>query len=165
MTMKQAVADLKAGLIDLDATGEDGFEGLVGVVLGRITGHQFRLAGAGSQHGKDGESVSSTTHITFEGKLYATDIPKNEVLSKATEIIVQEWLATYLELARQADWDGEAVPAYVEREFRRFLECGILACGFARAYCDAGGHDFRIAFSCKGASASDLTHCPSAHEH
>jgi len=25
--------------------------------------------------------------------------------------IVQEWLATYLELARQEDWDGEAVAA------------------------------------------------------
>jgi hypothetical protein len=39
------------------------------------------------------------------------------------------------------------VPAYVEREFRRYLECGILAHGFARARC---GHDFLIAFSCKG---------------
>jgi hypothetical protein len=69
---------------------------------------------------------------------------------------VQEWLATYLELARQEDWDGDAVPAYVEREFRRFLECGILACGFARAYCDACGHDFLVAFSCKGRGV-----CPS----
>jgi hypothetical protein len=64
--------------------------------------------------------------------------------------IVQEWLATYLELARQEDGDGEAVAAYVEREFRRFLECGILALGFARTYCDACGHDFLVAFSCKG---------------
>jgi len=34
---------------------------------------------------------------------------------------VQDWLTTYLELARQEDWDGDAVPTYVEREFRRFL--------------------------------------------
>lgn len=64
--------------------------------------------------------------------------------------MVQEWLTTYLELARQEDWNGDAVPPYVEREFRRFLECGILACGFARAYWDECGHDFLVAFSCKG---------------
>ena len=64
--------------------------------------------------------------------------------------VVQDWLTTYLELARQADWDGDAVPPYVEREFRRFLECGILAGGFARADCDACGHDCLVAFSCKG---------------
>jgi hypothetical protein len=42
------------------------------------------------------------------------------------------------------------VPAYVEREFRRYLECGILAHGFARARCGQCGHDFLIAYSCKG---------------
>ncbi len=35
--------------------------------------------------------------------------------------VVQDWLTTYLELARHEDWDGDAVPPYVEREFRRFL--------------------------------------------
>jgi hypothetical protein len=29
-------------------------------------------------------------------------------------------------------------------------DCGILACGFARAYCDTFGHNFLVAFSCKG---------------
>ncbi|MAG30598.1 MAG: hypothetical protein CL908_06865 [Deltaproteobacteria bacterium] len=33
---------------------------------------------------------------------------------------------------------------------REYLRCGILAHGFARAYCSAWGHDFLIAFSCKG---------------
>jgi Putative transposase/Transposase zinc-binding domain len=70
--------------------------------------------------------------------------------------VVQEWLATYLELAREEDWDGEAVAADVEREFRRFLECAILACGLARAYCHACGHDFLLAFSGKGCGV-----CPS----
>ena len=36
------------------------------------------------------------------------------------------------------------------RGLRRFLECGILAYGFARARCDECGHDLLIAFSCKG---------------
>jgi hypothetical protein len=42
---------------------------------------------------------------------------------------------TYLALAREGHFDA-AVPAYVEREFRRYRECGILAHGFARAFCD-----------------------------
>jgi len=36
-----------------------------------------------------------------------------------------------------------------EREFRRYLDCGILAHGFARARCADCGHDFLIAYSCK----------------
>jgi hypothetical protein len=50
------------------------------------------------------------------------------------------------------------VPAYVEREFRHYLECGILAYGFARARCPDCGHDFLVAFSCKG-----RTICPSCN--
>ena len=63
---------------------------------------------------------------------------------------VQGHLETYLGLAREGHTDGDGVPRYVEREFRRYLECGILAHGFARARCGACGHDFLIAFSCKG---------------
>ena len=43
--------------------------------------------------------------------------------------VVQQHLETYLALAEEDDWDGQRVPAYVEREFRRYLECGILAYG------------------------------------
>ena len=38
----------------------------------------------------------------------------------------------------------------MKREFRRYLDCGILARGFARARCEQCGHGFLIAFSCKG---------------
>lgn len=51
-----------------------------------------------------------------------------------------------------------SVPEHVEREFRRYLECGILARGFARARCGPCGHDFLIAFACQGRGA-----CPSCH--
>jgi hypothetical protein len=60
---------------------------------------------------------------------------------------VQTHLATWLVLHN--DGAGEAAPAAVEREFRRYLECGILAHGFARARCADCGHDFLIAYSCK----------------
>jgi len=72
--------------------------------------------------------------------------------------VVQQHLETYFALAREDDWDGWGVPAYVEREFRRYLECGILAYGIARARCPKCGHDFLIAFSCKGRGL-----CPSCN--
>jgi hypothetical protein len=43
---------------------------------------------------------------------------------------VQDHLATWLELTRHSA-SGTSVPAHVERESRRYLECGILAHGFA----------------------------------
>ncbi|MEK7737392.1 MAG: transposase [Pseudomonadota bacterium] len=67
---------------------------------------------------------------------------------------VQTHLATWLE--RHHDAPGRSAPALIEREFRRYLECGILAHGFARARCIDCGHDFLIAFSCKGRGV-----CPS----
>ena len=60
---------------------------------------------------------------------------------------VQTHLATWLAL--HDDGAGEAAPAAVEREFRRYLDCGILAHGFARARCADCGHNFLIAYSCK----------------
>jgi len=60
---------------------------------------------------------------------------------------VQTHFATWLAL--KDDGYGGHAPASVEREFRRYLECGILAHGFARARCADCGHDFIIAYSCK----------------
>jgi len=68
--------------------------------------------------------------------------------------VVQEHLETYLSLAD--DPAGNGLPGYVERDFRKYLECGILARGFARARCAQCGHDFLVAFSCKGRAV-----CPS----
>ena len=85
---------------------------------------------------------------------YARRRPENTTLYH----VVQQHLETYLTLAREDDWDGCSVPAYVEREFRQYLECGILAYGFARARCAECGHDFLVAFSCKGRAL-----CPSCN--
>jgi hypothetical protein len=54
------------------------------------------------------------------------------------------------ERTRENDPDAGPVTAYVERELRGYLTCGILAHGFARARCAGCGHDFLVAFSCKG---------------
>ena len=53
--------------------------------------------------------------------------------------VVRENLGTWLaqrragRLVAGANWVVDAVPGYVERDLRKFLECGILAHGFARA--------------------------------
>ena len=53
---------------------------------------------------------------------------------------------------------GASVPAGVERDFRAYLRCGILAHGFARARCAGCGYDFLIAFSCASRGV-----CPSCN--
>ncbi|MCP4245997.1 MAG: hypothetical protein GY778_03015 [bacterium] len=69
--------------------------------------------------------------------------------------VVQQNLETFLALSAEGDPMGEWLPGFVERDLRKFLDCGILARGFARARCGCG-HDFLIAFSCKGPGV-----CPS----
>jgi hypothetical protein len=70
--------------------------------------------------------------------------PEHSILYRTVQQHLEPWLAH----CREGDDGDGPVPEYVEREFRRYLDCGILACGFARAYCDACGHDFLVAFSC-----------------
>ena len=53
---------------------------------------------------------------------------------------------------------GIPVPKYVENEFQKFLECGILAKGFALAHCSDCHKEFALAFSCKGRGL-----CPSCN--
>ena len=59
---------------------------------------------------------------------------------------VQTHFETWLALSTGPCDDSP--PGYIEQAFRRYLDCGILANGFARAHCDECGHDFLIAFSC-----------------
>jgi hypothetical protein len=63
--------------------------------------------------------------------------------------LVQENLETFLARSREACIDDDPIPAHVERTFRKYLECGIPAFGFARAYCPSCGYDFLVPFSCK----------------
>jgi hypothetical protein len=61
--------------------------------------------------------------------------------------VVLGWLETFLCYAREAY--TRPLPRYVERELRRYLDCGILACGFARGFCKACGASIVVALSCK----------------
>jgi len=62
--------------------------------------------------------------------------------------VMREHLETFLAETRARD--GGGLPAFVERELREFLSCGVLANGFARFRCDGCGHEILVAFSCKG---------------
>ena len=73
-----------------------------------------------------------------------------------------EHFETWLKLASAGQFDGRGdhhtPPTYVEKAFRKYLECGIFALGFARVRCDDCGDDFLVAFSCKGRGV-----CPSCN--
>jgi hypothetical protein len=58
--------------------------------------------------------------------------------------VLAEHLETFLERA------SDGLPYFVERELRRYLECGILEHGFARVHGSSCGRDALVAFSCKG---------------
>jgi len=47
--------------------------------------------------------------------------------------VVQHHLETFLAQAADSDPMGYGVPTWVEKDFRAYLRCGILAHGFARA--------------------------------
>ena len=53
-------------------------------------------------------------------------------------------------LARTEEDAGPGLPRFVRRELHRYLDCGILAHGFARVFCSNCGRDELVAFSCKG---------------
>jgi hypothetical protein len=64
--------------------------------------------------------------------------------------VVRENFETFLSRSFAGDDCPAPVPFHVEKAFRVYLKCGILAYGFCRAYCSGCGHDFLVAFSCKG---------------
>ena len=62
--------------------------------------------------------------------------------------VIAEHLETFL-ASLDADPAAKGLPAYVQREFYDYLQCGILAHGFLRLGCDTCKHEMLLAFSCK----------------
>jgi hypothetical protein len=60
--------------------------------------------------------------------------------------VVASELETFLAGQRSAERE---VPRFVEREFRAFLECGVLSRGFLRVHCASCGMNRVVGFSCK----------------
>jgi len=76
-------------LRELKPTGNDGFEGLVGLLLSGFCKTSFRLASSGSQQGQDGQNFDDLLKVSFEAKRYGNTIYKDGVQSKVTEICAQ----------------------------------------------------------------------------
>jgi len=83
---------------------------------------------------------------------YARREPERTVLYQ----LVKDHLATFVAEAAAGSEDGSGLPRYVEREFDRYLDCGLLCRGFARVRCDDCSDELLVAFSCKRRSI-----CPS----
>jgi len=95
---------------------------------------------------------AAVKRITPQAQCYRRRRPEKTLWYRTVQTHFETWLALS---TGQGD---ESTPAYIEQAFRRYLDCGILANGFARAHCDECGHDFLIAFSCKGRGV-----CPSCN--
>jgi hypothetical protein len=70
--------------------------------------------------------------------------PSHTVLYKVVAAHLETFLASLA-----ADPDAKGLPAYVQREFYDYLQCGILAYGFLRLGCDTCKKEVLLAFSCK----------------
>jgi hypothetical protein len=91
-------------------------------------------------------------------KCYNPRHPERTLLYQTVAQHYESWL----ELASAGQFDGQgdhrSPKPYVRKAFAKYLECGIFAHGFARARCGDCGHDFLVAFSCKGRGV-----CPSCN--
>jgi putative transposase/transposase-like zinc-binding protein len=75
---------------------------------------------------------------------YAPRDPSHTVLYT----VIADHLETFL-ASLDTDPDATGLPAYVEREFYAYLQCGILAHGFLRLGCDTCPKELLLPFSCK----------------
>jgi hypothetical protein len=67
------------------------------------------------------------------------------------QTLLYEVLSTHFEsFLERAVADGRSLPAFVVREVRAFLRCGIRAHGFTRVRCASCRHEYALPFSCKG---------------
>lgn len=64
--------------------------------------------------------------------------------------------SSFLEVLNEKEQKGQKVPFHVQREFERYLSCGVFAHGFVRLKCTFCKNEKLLAFSCKG-----RTLCPS----
>jgi hypothetical protein len=79
-----SLKQLRSILLQLPASGEAGFEGLVATVVADITGLQIRLAKSGSQFGRDASSPRDAFAIAIEAKRYNSGLRLEDLLGKAS---------------------------------------------------------------------------------
>jgi hypothetical protein len=85
-------------------------------------------------------SISSAAPV-FPSKTYARRKPEITPLYK----IIAENIETFFALCRE---QGPGLPRYIENEFYKYLECGILAHGFVKYSCTSCIQSKVVPFSC-----------------
>ena len=80
---------------------------------------------------------------SLDGYTYERHRSEESILYK----VVQENLETFLTLVHEEC--ERPLPDFVEKEFREYLKCGILAYGFLRSRCGGCHNEHLVAFSCK----------------
>jgi hypothetical protein len=85
--MKPPFPHLHKVLRELNASGDDGFEGLLAVALSAITGCPFRLAGGGLQFGGDGGAEVEGAEVVFEAKRYQGATDNNSIRQKLGQLV------------------------------------------------------------------------------
>ena len=100
-------------------------------------------------------SVALLPHIAFERAPGIAWLPlpgnyrRHEPEKTALHIVVRNNLQTFLADGRRRFDDGHGYPAFVEREFSKYIDCGLLNKGFARVRCPSCSFEKLVAFSCK----------------
>ena len=107
----------------------------------------------GLPHACSAPSASAT-----KPKLYNPRHPERTLLYRTVAEHFETWHALACAGQFEGQGDHHTPRAFVRQAFRKYLECGIFAHGFARARCDDCGHDYFVAFSCKGRGV-----CPSCN--
>src|SRR4029450_3322514 len=85
-----------------------------------------------------------TPHLEASPPAYVPRDPSQTLLYQ----VVADHLETFL-ASLDADPDAKGFPAYVQREFYDYVQCGALAHGFLRLGCDTCHKELLLAFSCK----------------
>jgi hypothetical protein len=146
---------LATALQDLDPTGTNGFEGLVGMMLSDLTGVSFRPARSGSQRGRDIDSdPASPWFAVVECKRYRgdTSLSERELVSEIHIATSQDPQIDIWILATSRNVDANVARWLQEMSRERGIDYLILQCGRAG---DPGDLDVL----CANASELVLQHC------
>ena len=105
-------------------------------------------AAARSEHRSGVPSVDYERYPSAATAPLPREYKRREPEKTVLYAIVRDHLETFL--ARPTLRGGLGYPRFVEREFRRYLECGLLCHGFSRLRCAECGFERLVAYSCKG---------------
>ena len=87
--------------------------------------------------------------MDFRSRQRIRDFPQRDPEQSPLHKVLATHLETFLS-RNELDPSHAGLPAFVHRELREAVTCGIFANGFARVHCPTCSRDHFVAFSCKG---------------